>query len=126
MLQDACEVVRRADQVCRAVLADIQLRDDAFKPENLALFVADLDGIYILGGDQTIAMKVVADTPTERLMRQAYKAGAVVGGNSAGAAVESRTMIAGYIGDNGPENGLQRGSVDLWEGTAQHRTPSAA
>jgi cyanophycinase len=121
-VQDACEAVRRADQLCRAVLVDIEVRDDAFKPENLALFTSDLDGIYILGGDQTIAMKVVADTPTERLMSRAYKAGAVVGGNSAGAAVESRTMIAGYIGDNGPENGLQRGSVDLWSGSSRSDT----
>jgi cyanophycinase len=114
MVQDACEAVRRADQTCHAVLADIQVRDDAFKPENLALFTPDLDGIYILGGDQTIAMKVVAVTPTEQLMKAAYRSGAAVGGNSAGAAVESRTMIAGYVGDNGPENGLQQGSVDLW------------
>lgn len=113
-LQAACEVVRRPEQTCRTVLAPILVRDDAFRPDNLALFSRDLDGIYILGGDQTVAMRVVANTPTERLMQFAYRAGAAVGGNSAGAAVESLNMIAGYTGDNGPENGLQRGSVDLW------------
>ncbi len=113
-LDAACVAVKRPEQTCQTVLAPILVRDDAFLPANLALFNADLDGIYILGGDQTVAMRVVADTPTEQLMETAYNAGAVVGGNSAGAAVESLTMIAGYIGDNGPENGLQRGSVDLW------------
>jgi cyanophycinase-like exopeptidase len=104
------------------VLAPILVRDDASLPSNLALFTADLDGIYILGDDQTIAMQVVADTPTEQLMSAAYAAGPVVSGNSAGAAVESLTMIGGYTGDNGPENGLQQGSVDLWLGqTPGHR-----
>lgn len=121
-VEAACNVVRRAQQTCRAVLAPILVRDDAFLPSNLALFTPDLDGIYILGGDQTIAMQVVADTPTEQRMSAAYAAGAVVGGNSAGAAVESLPMIGGYVGDNGPENGLQQGSLDLWLGqTPGHR-----
>ena len=41
-------------------------------------------------------------------------AGAVTSGNSAGAAVQSLNMIGGYIGDNGPENGFEQDSVDLW------------
>lgn len=110
----ACNAVREASQTCSAVLAPILVRADALDSDNLALFVPDLDGIYILGGDQTIAMQVVAGTPVEQYMEQAYLAGAVVGGNSAGAAVESANMIAGYVGDNGPEQGLQQGSVDIW------------
>jgi cyanophycinase len=113
-LETACNAVKQPQQSCRAALAPILVRDDAYQPANLALFTADLDGIYILGGDQTIAMRVVADTPTEQRMHAAYSAGVVIGGNSAGAAVESANMIAGYTGDNGPENGFQQGSVDLW------------
>jgi cyanophycinase len=115
-VEAACTAVKHAQQTCHAVLAPILVRDDAFLPSNLALFTANLDGIYILGGDQTIAMQVVADTPTEQRMSAAYATGAVVSGNSAGAAVESLPMIGGYTGDNGPENGLQLGSVDLWLG----------
>jgi cyanophycinase len=81
---------------------------------NLDLFVPELDGMYILGGDQTIAMQVVANTPFEERMASAFDAGAVISGNSAGAAVESLNMIGGYTGNNGPENGFQQGSVDLW------------
>lgn len=113
-LEAACNVVRQPAQACRAILVPMLIRDDAFLQSNLALFTADVDGMYILGGDQTVAMQVVADTPTEVLMAQLYAAGAVVGGNSAGAAVASLNMIAGYTGDNGPENGFQQGSVDLW------------
>lgn len=121
-VEAACNIVKTPAQVCVATLAPILVRDDAFLQSNLDLFTADLDGMYILGGDQTVAMRVVADTPTEQRMAAAYNAGAVVGGNSAGAAVESLTMIAGYIGDNGPDQGLQQGSVDLWtsEGPADH------
>jgi len=121
-VETACNVVKSPQQRCQAVLAPILVRDDAYLQSNLDLFTPDLDGIYMLGGDQTIAMQVVADTPTEQRMAVAYAAGAVVGGNSAGAAVESLNMIGGYTGNNGPENGLQQGSVDLWLGqTPGHR-----
>jgi cyanophycinase len=120
-VEAACNAVKRAQQTCQAVLAPILVRDDAFLASNLGLFTSDLDGIYILGGDQTIAMQVVADTPTEERMSAAYAAGVVVSGNSAGAAVESLAMIGGYTGDNGPENGLQQGSVDLWLGQSPGR-----
>jgi len=92
----------------------VLVRPDAYLPENLALFPDDLDGMYILGGDQTIAMLVVANTPFEAAMANGFENGAVVSGNSAGAAVESLNMIGGYTGNNGPENGFQQGSVDLW------------
>ena len=110
----ACNAVKRAGQTCRAVLAPVLTRPDAYLQSNLDLFVPDLDGMYILGGDQTIAMQVVANTPFEERMANAFDAGAVVGGNSAGAAVESINMIGGYVGNNGPENGFEQGVVDLW------------
>ena len=40
----------------------------------------------------------------------------VVGGTSAGAAVESLSMINGYVGDLGPEDGLRQGSTLMWWG----------
>lgn len=113
-IEDACKAVKQAKQSCHVVLAPVLTRPDALLPGNLNLFVADLDGIYILGGDQTIAMTVVANTPFEERMANAFQQGAVIGGNSAGAAVQSRNMINGYVGDFGPENGFQQGIVDLW------------
>lgn len=113
-VEDACNLVLLPGQTCRAVLAPVLIRPDAYLQSNLDLFVPDLDGIYILGGDQTVAMQVVANTPFEERMASAFELGAVLSGNSAGAAVQSRNMINGYVGDNGPENGFQQGSVDLW------------
>ena len=114
LVESACNTVKLPNQTCHAVLAPVLVRDDAFLQSNLDLFPSELDGMYILGGDQTIAMQVVANTPFEARMASAFDSGAVVGGNSAGAAVESLSMIGGYTGNNGPENGFQRGSVDLW------------
>ena len=113
-IETACNAVKSPNQSCHAVLAPVLIRSDAYLQSNLDLFVPDLDGIYILGGDQTIAMLVVANTPFEERMANAFNLGAVVSGNSAGAAVESLNMIGGYTGNNGPENGFQQGSVDLW------------
>ena len=114
LVESACNAVKLPGQTCHAVLAPVLVRDDAYLQSNLDLFPADLDGMYILGGDQTIAMLVVANTPFEAKMAAAFNAGAAVGGNSAGAAVQSLNMIGGYTGNNGPENGFQQGSVDLW------------
>jgi cyanophycinase len=114
LVESACNAVKLPNQTCHAVLAPVLVRNDASLEENLNLFPSELDGMYILGGDQTIAMQVVANTPFEAKMADAFNAGAAVGGNSAGAAVESLNMIGGYTGSNGPENGFQQGSVDLW------------
>ena len=113
-VETACNAVKRSNQTCRVVLAPVLVRSDASLQSNLDLFVPEQDGMYVLGGDQTIAMQVVANTPFEERMATAFNAGAVISGNSAGAAVESLNMIGGYTGNNGPENGFQQGSIDLW------------
>ena len=114
MVEAACTAVKDADQTCIAQLVPALVRADAFLASNLAYFTPDVDGIYILGGDQTVAMGVVAGTPMEERMAPAYAGGAVVGGNSAGDAVQSVNMINGYTGSNGPAESLRQGAVDIW------------
>jgi cyanophycinase len=113
-IEDACLAVIPAGESCSVVLAPVLVRADAFNPDNVALVTPGLDGIYVLGGDQDVAMEVVANTPFEAALAAAAEAGAVTSGNSAGAAVESADMIAGYTGNNGPEQGFEQGAVDLW------------
>jgi cyanophycinase len=113
-IEDACLAVIPAGETCDVVLAPVLVRDDAYNPDNVALVTPGLDGIYVLGGDQVVAMQVVANTPLEAALANAQAAGAVTSGNSAGAAVESADMIAGYTGNNGPEQGFKQGAVDLW------------
>ena len=119
---EACAAVAAAGQTCVSTVVDIQIRRDALDPARVAELGAEVDGFYILGGDQTVAMRVVANTPTEAALTAGYAAGAAVGGNSAGAAVISRYMIGGYLGDNFAWHGLHQGALDLWYGPDEVET----
>ena len=119
---EACVAVAAAGQTCMSSVVDIQIRRDALDPTHVAQLGPEVDGFYILGGDQTVAMRVVANTPTEAALAAGYEAGAAVGGNSAGAAVISRYMIGGYLGDNFAWHGLHQGALDMWYGSDEAET----
>jgi cyanophycinase len=51
--------------------------------------------IYITGGDQSVFMDVVLNTPIYKAIHEAYSNGTVIAGTSAGAAVMSKKMITG-------------------------------
>lgn len=113
----ACDAVVTAPLTgCTAVLAPLLTRADAEDPASSAMVTEQTDGVFVLGGDQGLAMSVLADTPAEDRLEAVFARGAAVGGTSAGAAVESRTMINGYVGDLGPWDGLRRDSSLVWWG----------
>lgn len=118
-IQAACEAVVAPDLICNTTLPDIQVRADARDQDKVAAFDPEVDGVYGLGGDQVIAMQVIANTPLESALEDLYQQGVPLGGNSAGAAIQSRNMIAGYTGDNFAWNGLEQGAVDLAYGRAR-------
>lgn len=117
MIEDACNAVKAPDQVCDAQLMPTLVRADAYLQSNLDFFTPDVDGMYVLGGDQTVAMTLVAGTPLEAKMAEAYAGGGVFGGISAGDAVQSVNMINGYTGSNGAAESMRRGAVDVWSYT---------
>jgi len=51
--------------------------------------------IYICGGDQSVFMDAVLNTPVYTAIHEAYNKGAMIAGTSAGAAVMSKKMITG-------------------------------
>jgi len=113
----ACDAVVPAPFTgCTAVLAPLLNRADAEDPESSAMLTPQTDGVFILGGDQGLAMSILADTPAEDALEAVYDRGAAVGGTSAGAAVESRSMINGYVGDFGASDGLKKDSSLMWWG----------
>lgn len=69
-------------------------REQAMRPESAAL-VERARGIWFSGGDQNRLVAAIGGTPLERAIHARYRAGAVVGGTSAGAAVMSAVMITG-------------------------------
>jgi cyanophycinase len=69
-------------------------REDASHPDVVSQ-IADADGIFITGGDQTRLMACLWESPAFQALHRAFFVnGACVGGTSAGAAVMSRHMLA--------------------------------
>jgi len=102
---------------CTATLAVLLDRADALDPANSAAIASPAtDGIYVLGGDQGIAMQVLASSPAESAITAALHRGVALGGTSAGAAVQSRSMINGYTGSLDAPDGLRRDSTLVWWG----------
>jgi cyanophycinase len=66
----------------------------SFSPERLDS-VRNANLIFITGGDQNRFMQIVQNTPLHTAIIEAYQKGAVIGGTSAGAAVQSKKMITG-------------------------------
>lgn len=113
-VEAACDVVVRWMD-CRATLLVLLDRADAENAANSdPLYDPEADGVFILGGDQTIAMEVLYETPAEAALTDAYERGVLVGGTSAGAAVESLNMIAGYTDPGWPYNALEKPMVIVW------------
>lgn len=115
-VEAACNALVGGPITCVSTVPNIQIRSDAEDPVLVGMLDSGVDGVYIPGGDQVIAMQVTAETLLEDALESLYLAGAAVGGNSAGAAVLSRYMIAGYTGSNYAWHGLEFGAVDLWYG----------
>jgi cyanophycinase len=117
-LQDACQVVLPPGFTsCTARLLNIFTRTDAYNSDYVAAMEdASTDGVFILGGDQAIAMTVLAGTPVESAMADAYQRGVVFGGTSAGDAVESSSMIWGFTQQGSAATELQQGAILIWWG----------
>ncbi len=113
-IEGACLRNVPADMSCEVLLVPLFTRSDAADPTILEMFSNDVAAIYILGGDQAVAMQALIDTPVEQRLTDLYENGTIIGGTSAGGAVQSRTMLAAYRPNYAPENALFFGSVEVW------------
>jgi cyanophycinase len=94
----------------RVFLVRAATEDDPATPEDESLWVAggsdeaevgrvrSAGGIWFTGGDQARTARVLdagsdAGTPLLEVLHERHRSGAVIGGTSAGAAIQSRTMI---------------------------------
>lgn len=119
-LQAACDKVidrERFPSGCAVGSVPLYVAADARNATIVtALSDPTLDGIFFTGGDQGYAARILADTPAEAAMAVAAERGVVFGGTSAGAAIQSLHMNAGYTDAGDSTNALQKGSIDLWLG----------
>ncbi|HEY3367584.1 MAG TPA: Type 1 glutamine amidotransferase-like domain-containing protein [Symbiobacteriaceae bacterium] len=113
---DLEEVCRQSlpGRACRVRLLPVLVREDARAADNVALLGADVDGVICLGGDQMVAMRVLAGTPLEAALAERVADGVPFCGSSAGATIQSRTMLAGASEGFGPAEGLRAGGLEIW------------
>jgi len=76
--------------------------------------LAGVTGIWFGGGDQSRLTAALLDTPVEAAVAARYRAGAVVGGTSAGAAVMSTPMLTGDEKRPGGDRPPEKDSGDAW------------
>jgi cyanophycinase len=72
-------------------------------------------GVWFVGGDQSRITAAMAGTPAERALHERHRAGAVIGGTSAGAAIMTSPMISGNErrpGGARPDSTLDWGVID--------------
>lgn len=113
-LEEACKRAAPDGVTCVATIAPIFTRADAEDPANLAYFADNVTGVFVLGGDQGVAMQVLANSPVEEAIAALYARGGVIAGTSAGGAIQSRVMIADYSPNFAAGNALDRGAARLW------------
>lgn len=113
-IEEACKRAAPAALKCSAVLLPVFTRADALDPAALQPFTQDLAAIFALGGDQTVAMQVLVDTPLEQAMADAYARGVLFAGTSAGGGLQSAAMLGGYAPNFAQGNSLDFGAADVW------------
>lgn len=76
--------------------------------------------IFISGGDQAVMMRLIKGTAIKEVINEAYQNGALIGGTSAGASIQSERMITGEgLVDTVYEStfdNIWKGNLELVEG----------
>ena len=93
--------------------------------ETAAASLSDVTGIWFGGGDQAKLTAVLLGTRVEAAIAARYRAGAVVGGTSAGAAVMSTPMITGDEKHPGGSRPPAADSSDAWMTIARENVVTA-
>lgn len=88
--------------------------------ESTAARFDGVTGVFFSGGDQVRITRVIVGTPVQQKLINLYRAGGVIGGTSAGAAIMSRVMITGDELINKDSSNIfvtiQKGNVQTIEG----------
>ena len=105
---------------CKVELLPIFTQEDSNNPETLAYFTDDVSMIFILGGDQETGMGAIINTPVEERINELHEMGTIIAGTSAGAAMQSKIMIASLNIGYATDDGLQAGALKLWDTEEKH------
>ncbi len=119
-IEEACKRSAPQAVTCSAILLPVFTQTDANTISIPDYFPDNLTAVFILGGDQTVAMRVIINTPVEQALNDAYQHGVIIGGTSAGGGMISRTMLAGYNINYAAETSLKFGASDVWKTEEKH------
>ncbi len=114
MIELALRAAAPEGMTCDVALAPIFVRDDAEDAANLRYFGPEVDAVFLLGGDQAVAMRVLQGTPVEASIAAIYRRGGVIGGTSAGAGMQAQSMLAGFQPGYNMQNSLHAGATTVW------------
>lgn len=92
---------------------NVQVLDLADRAKAIAA-IAEAEFVWMPGGDQSRLMSALREAGVVDAIRDRYRAGALVGGTSAGAAVLSKLMIVG--GDTADLTNVRAGGTEMAEG----------
>jgi cyanophycinase len=94
-------------------------REQAMQP-GFADTLNGVSGVFFSGGDQARITAVIVGTPVQKKLMELYRAGAVMSGTSAGAAIMSKVMITGNELINKDSSNIfvtiMKGNVEAIEG----------
>lgn len=113
-IECACKLAAQPGSDCCVTIAPVFTRADSADPAKIAPLLKELSAVFVLGGDQTVAMAALANTPAEDALVAAHRAGAVIAGTSAGSGMLAADMLAGYQPGFGAADSLAAGAVDVW------------
>lgn len=114
--EGACQrnIPEGSSLTCKVELLPIFTQEDSKDPANLAYFTDDVSMIFILGGDQATGIGAIIHTPIEDRINELHEMGTIIAGTSAGAAMQSKVMIADLSNGYGVDDGLFAGAVEIW------------
>ncbi|HET6938781.1 MAG TPA: cyanophycinase [Nocardioides sp.] len=109
---DLYDSVFRAEGAAEVTMVRPESREDAMD-EDLVGHLEKATGIFMTGGNQLKLSSVVCGTPVGDAVVAAHHRGAVVGGTSAGASIQSSHMIAFGVGGSTPKQRMTQMAAGL-------------
>jgi cyanophycinase len=89
-----------------------QSREEAHDPD-LVKAVGEATGVFMTGGNQLKLSAIICGTPLGDAIVEAHERGAVVGGTSAGASIQSSHMVAFGVGGATPKQRMTQVAAGL-------------
>ena len=89
-----------------------QSREEAHDPD-LVKAVGEATGVFMTGGNQLKLSSIICGTPLGDAIVEAHERGAVVGGTSAGASIQSSHMVAFGVGGATPKQRMTQVAAGL-------------